>query len=79
LHLLGRLDQIHLKIYATMDPKTRLEIHLGDLLELAPTEAEARAAVKWLFSRKTSAAFRRKLREVLDRIGHENLAQELQD
>lgn len=79
LHLLGRLDQIHLKIYATMDPKTRLEIHLGDLLELAPTEPEARAAVEWLFSRKTSAAFRRKLREVLDRIGHESLAQELQD
>ena len=79
LHLLGRLDQIHLKIHATMDPKTRLEIHLGDLLELAPTEAEARAAVEWLLNRKTSAAFRRKLKEVLDRIGHENLAQELQD
>jgi hypothetical protein len=79
LHLLSRLDQIHLKIYAAMDPKTRLEIHLGDLLELAPTEAEGRAAVEWLLSRKTSAAFRRKLKEVLDRMGHESLAQELQD
>ena len=79
LHLLSRLDQIHLKIYATMDPKTRLETHLGDLLVLAPTEAEARAAVEWLLRRKTSTAFRRMLRDVLDRIGHESLAQELSD
>jgi hypothetical protein len=37
LHLVSRLDQIHLKIYATMDPKTRMETHLGDLLDLKPT------------------------------------------
>ena len=79
LHLVSRLDQIHLKIYATMDPKTRLETHLGDLLDLEPTEAEAQAAVDWLLSRKTSLAFRRKLKQVLDRIGHEKLAQKLQD
>jgi hypothetical protein len=79
LHLISRLDQIHLKIYATMDPKTRLETHLGDLLDLEPTEAEAQAAVEWLLSRKTSGAFRRKLKQVLDRIGHEKLAQKLQD
>lgn len=79
LHLVSRLDQIHLKIYATMDPKTRLETHLGDLLDLEPTEAEAQAAVDWLLSRKTSRAFRHKLKQVLDRIGHEKLAQKLQD
>lgn len=78
LHLIGRLDQIHLKIYAAMDPKTRLETHLGDLLDLEPTEVEAKAAVAWLVSRKTSPAFRRKLKEVLERIGHEKLAEELQ-
>jgi len=68
-----------LKIYATMDPKTRLETHLGDLLDLEPTEAEAQAAADWLLSRKTSPAFRRKLKQVLDRIGHEKLAQKLPD
>jgi hypothetical protein len=77
LHLLSRLDQIHFKIYATMDPKTRLEIHLGDLLDLAPTKAETQAAVDWLLSRKTSRDFRRKLKQVLDRIGHEKLAEKL--
>jgi hypothetical protein len=79
LHLVSRLDQVHLKIYATMDPKTRLESHLGDLLDLEPTEAEAKAAVEWLLNRKTSREFRRKLRQVLDRIGHEALAQRLRD
>ncbi len=79
LHLVSRLDQIHLKIYAAMDPKTRLETHLGDLLDLEPAEAEAQAAVGWLLRRKTSPAFRRKLKQVLDRIGHEKLAEKLQD
>jgi hypothetical protein len=79
LHLISRLDQIHLKMYATMDAKTRLETHLGDLLELEPKEAEARAAADWLLSRKTSPAFRRKLKQVLDRTGHEKLAEQLQD
>jgi hypothetical protein len=77
LHVISRLDQIHLKLYAVMDPKTRVETHLGDLLDLEPTKAEARAAVDWLLSRKTSADFRRKLKQVLERIGHEELAQEI--
>jgi len=79
LHLASRLDQIHLKVYAAMDPKTRLETHLGDLLDLEPTEAEAKAVVDWLLGRMTSPAFRRKLKQVLDRIGHEKLAQTLQE
>lgn len=76
LHIISRLDQIHLKLYAAMDPKTRIETHLGDLVDLEPTEAEARAAVDWLLKRKTSTDFRHKLKQVLDRIGHEKLAQD---
>lgn len=79
LHIISRLDQIHLKIYAAMDPKTRLETHLSDLLDLEPTAAEAQAAVRWLMDRKTSPAFRRKLKQVLNRIGHEQLAEKLPD
>lgn len=75
LHVISRLDQIHLKLYATMDPRTRIETHLGDLMDLEPTKAEARAAVDWLLHRQTSADFRGKLKQVLDRIGHEELAQ----
>ena len=77
LQVVSRLDQIHLKLYAAMDPMTRIETHLGDLMDLEPTEAEARAAVDWLLERKTSADFRRKLKQVLDRIGHEKLAQNI--
>ncbi len=75
LHLISRWDQIHLKIYAAMDPKTRIEIHLSDLLDLEPMEKETKAAVDWLLKRKTSPQFRKKLKEVLDRIGHEKLAE----
>jgi len=60
-----------------MDPKTRIETHLGDLMDLEPTEAEARAAVDWLLKRKTSADFRCKLKQILDRIGHAKLAQKI--
>jgi len=79
LHLVSRWDQIHLKIYAAMHPKTRLETHLGDLLDLAPTQAEAKATVDWLLNRKTSREFRRKLKQVLDRIGHEKLGASFPD
>jgi hypothetical protein len=60
-----------------MDPKTRIETHLGDLVDLEPTEAEARAAVDWLLKRKTSTDFRHKLKQVLDRIGHEKLTHDI--
>jgi hypothetical protein len=77
LHIISRLDQIHLKLYAAMDPKTRIETHLGDLVDLEPTEAEARAAMDWLLKRKTSTDFRHKLKQVLDRIGHEKLTHDI--
>lgn len=77
LHIISRLDQIHLKLYAAMAPKTRTETHLGDLMDLEPTEVEAKTAVNWLLTRETSADFRRKLKQALDRIGHEELAQRL--
>ncbi len=77
LHIISRFDQIHLKLYAALHPNTRIETHVGDLMDLEPTKVEARAAVDWLLSRKTSADFRRKLKQVLELIGHEELAQEI--
>jgi hypothetical protein len=72
---IGRLDQVHFKILAAMDP-TAGPRHLHDLLELEPTAEEARAAVRWVLRRETSAEFRRRLANVLERIGHERLAGE---
>jgi hypothetical protein len=73
LHLLCRFDQVALKIYAAMDPKGG-ERHLGDLVDIEPQRPEVEAAVKWLLNRRTGAGFRRKLNEVLERIGYEDLA-----
>ena len=73
---ISRFDQIHFKIYATMDPKAGTR-HLADLLDLEPTADESRAAAKWMLSRKTSKPFRSKLAEVLERIGHEQIAEEI--
>ena len=77
LRVISRLDQIHLKIYSVMHPKTRIETHLGDLLDLEPTEKETKMAVDWLTKRKTSADFRRKLKDIMDRIGYEKLAEQI--
>lgn len=74
LHVVSRMDQVQLKIYAAMDPEDGPR-HLGDLLDLEPTEPEAQAAVDWLLNRRTSKEFRHKLKEVLERIGHEQLAE----
>ena len=65
---------MQLKIYAAMDPGDGPR-HLGDLLDLEPTQPEAQAAMDWLLNRRTSKEFRHKLKEVLERIGHEQLAE----
>lgn len=77
LHVISRVDQVHFKLYAVMDPKTRVETHLGDLMDLEPTEEEARRAAEWLLKRRTSEAFRAKLKQVLDRIGYERVAESI--
>jgi hypothetical protein len=73
VRFVDRLDQVAFKIFAAMDPKEGLR-HLADLLEFKPTESEARHAATWLLDRNTSSDFTDKLRQVLDRIGHERIA-----
>jgi len=73
IYFIGRLDQVHFKIYAAMDPKQG-ERHLSDLLDINPTEREVQAAVSWLLGRKAGPEFKATLKQVLERIGHERLA-----
>lgn len=74
LFVISRLDQIHLKMFAAMDPKGgRSDVHLSDLMDLEPDEKEAMLAVKWLLDRSSSDDFKSKLKEVLERIGHEGI------
>ena len=74
IHAISRWDQIHLKCHAALDPGSRIETHLGDLLELEPTEEEAKASVNWLLDRPAGEEFRERVKQLMERIGHEELA-----
>jgi hypothetical protein len=52
--------------------------HLNDLLDLEPTAEETQAAVDWLLRRESSADFKLRLKQVLDRIGHERIGEQIQ-
>ena len=61
-------DQIHLKLYATVDAGGPGK-HLEDLLALAPTEAELLAAARWSRTHDPSPAYEQSLRSALDHLG----------
>ncbi len=65
----SRLDLIALKCFAALDPK-RGRIHLGDLVDLAPSAAELAFAADWLLDRPTSPQFRKALSELRTVLGH---------
>ena len=73
VHFISRIDQVHFKIFAAMDPKEGTR-HLSDLLDIEPSVDEVNAAVSWLLGRKVSAQFKTTLKQVLERIGHESIA-----
>ncbi|MCX6909412.1 MAG: hypothetical protein NTY01_15405 [Verrucomicrobia bacterium] len=63
LKLLGALDK---------DPAEALR-HFRDLMEIEPTPAEMKSAVAWLLDRPASEEFWRKVYDVAERFGVENL------
>ncbi|MDD2710177.1 MAG: hypothetical protein PHV34_19510 [Verrucomicrobiae bacterium] len=77
VYFVSRMDQVHLKMLAVMNPGKRQMVHLSDLMELKPRANEVKAAVAWLLKRKTSRPYRKSLAEVLDRIGYEQIAQSI--
>jgi hypothetical protein len=64
VHVASRVDQIHFKLYATVDAGPGSK-HLQDLKRLAPTSSELRAAARWAGTHDTSAPFGDMCREVL--------------
>jgi hypothetical protein len=73
----SRLDQIHFKLLAAMDPKSRTR-HMEDLTErIKPTENEIRTAVGWLLNRKTSPQFRERIRNSVEAIGYETICHDI--
>ena len=69
-----RLDQIHFKLYASID---RGGYHLQDLIALKPTENELIAAVKWCLTHDVSETFREITKDFLEKNGWQNVAQKV--
>ena len=75
VYFIGRLDQIHFKLYAAADQRD--PTHLDDLRALRPTDAELEAAARWAMTHDVSPGFRWVLQELLKEMGHESVAQNI--
>ena len=72
---IGRIDQIHFKLYAAADQGPGQ--HVDDLLALRPTSDELLAAARWTFSHDVSPGFRDVVRDLLTQLGHADAARQL--
>lgn len=74
VHFSGRFDQIHFKLYASID---RGGYHIEDLLALKPIDEELVAAGRWSKTHDVSENFSMLLISFLKEIGFENAASKL--
>ena len=75
IYFIGRLDQIHFKLYAAVDQRDGT--HLNDLKALHPTAAELEAAARWAMTHDVSEGFKMVLKELLTQLGHEPVAERI--
>ena len=75
IYFIGRLDQIHFKLYAAVDQRDGT--HLNDLKALHPTAAELEAAARWAMTHDVSEGFKMVLKELLTQLGHESVAERI--
>ena len=75
IHFIGRYDQIHLKVYASVDQGPGR--HVDDLLALQPDTKEIGSAVKWAMKHDPSEQFRMILKDMLGKIGYEEVAKRI--
>jgi hypothetical protein len=73
-HFIGRLDQIHFKLYAAAD---RGGYHIEDLLALQPSTDELVAAGCWAMTHDVSKTFESILKDLLRSINHDDAADRL--
>jgi len=71
---ISRIDQIHFKLYASLD---RGGYHVQDLFQLAPSGAELFAACRWVMTQDVSTGFRVILVSFLMKHGYDELAGKL--
>ena len=75
IYFIGRIDQIHFKLYAAADQRDGT--HLNDLKALHPTAAELEAAARWAMTHDVSEGFKMVLKELLTQLGHESVAERI--
>jgi len=72
---IGRIDQIHFKLYASVDQGPGR--HFNDLVALQPTGDELLAAARWAMTHDVSEGFRTMMKELLKEMKHDDVAAQL--
>ena len=67
IYFISRIDQIHFKLYASVD---RGEYHVEDLNALSPTEEEIERAARWVITQDVSITFKLLLKDFLEVQGY---------
>jgi hypothetical protein len=75
VYFIGRLDQIHFKLYAAADQRD--DTHIADLRALKPNDAELEAAARWTMTHDVSPGFRSVLQELLKEMGYASVAKNI--
>jgi hypothetical protein len=70
----GRLDQIHFKLWATVDQGGR---HTQDLMDLKPNSEEMYAAAKWTLEKDVSKEFKMELKSCLCSLKYSDVSDRL--
>lgn len=75
VYFIGRLDQIHFKLFAAVDSGPGR--HVADLQELKPASAEIEQASRWAMQHDPSEGFRRALLFMLKKLDFNDVAKRL--
>ena len=74
VHFISRYDQIHFKLYASVN---RGGYHLEDLLQLEPSTDELVAAAKWAMTHDPSEGFAMVTKSMLNQLGYSDAAERI--
>ncbi len=74
VYYVSRFDQIHFKLYASVD---RGGYHVDDLLSLNPTIDEIEAAARWSMTHDVSEGYKMMLKDLLKKLNYDDVAKRI--
>jgi len=74
VYFISRIDQIHFKLYATVDQD---DYHVQDLFALKPMENEMEMAAKWVVTQDVSEVFKILLKDFLEINNYGDIAKRI--